>query len=144
MNFLTTSLTTSITTLILLSVSVNAAADKIACLPSGYMNTDGREQQTLAGSLLEKGIKPGPGDTVYYLFSPRTLSGSWQGGKIGSYAGTSMGKLTLIDTDVNGWETYINEQSDVKVMVNRDRTVVQHTSTDRSQINSTMYRCVKK
>jgi len=130
--------------LVFLSISINAMADKSVCLPGGYMNTDGREQNTLAGSLAEKGIKPEPADTIYYLFSPRTLSGSWQGGKISTFAGTGTGKLSLIDTDVNGWETYINERSSVKVIVNRERTVVQHTKTDRSQISTTMYRCIRK
>lgn len=133
-----------LTTLIFLSVSINAMADKNACLPTGYMNADWREQKTLAGTLLEKGVKPEPGDTVYYLFSPRTLSGSWQGGKTGAFAGTGSGKLTLIDTDSNDWETYLNEASNVKVIVNKDRTIVLHTNTDRSQINTTMYRCIKK
>lgn len=131
-------------TVLFLFVSINAMASKIACLPSGYMNTDWREQKTLAGSLLEKGVKPEPADTVYYLFSPRTLSGSWQGGNIGTFAGTGSGKLTLIDTDSNGWETYLNERANVKVMVNKDRTIVQHTKTDRSQINTTVYGCINK
>jgi len=133
-----------LSTLILLFVSTNVLANKIACLPTGFVNTDGREQQTLAGTLLDKGVKAQPSDTIYYLFSPRTLSGSWQGGKTGNYSGIGSGKLTLIDTDVNGWETYINDRSNVKVIVNRDRSVVQHTATDRTLINTTMYRCIKK
>ena len=133
-----------LTTLLFLSVSINAMAYKIACLPSGYMNADWREQKTLAGTLLEKGMKPDPADTVYYLFSPRTLSGSWQGGNIGTFAGAGSGKLTLIDTDSNGWETYLNERASVKVLVNKDRTIVQHTTTDRSLISTTMYECRNK
>ncbi|MCW8931275.1 MAG: hypothetical protein OQL19_13675 [Gammaproteobacteria bacterium] len=137
-------LSTSLTTILLLSVSINAVADKSACLPTGHITTDGRDKQTLAGTLLEKGVKAQPSDTVYYLFAPRTLSGSWQGGNTGTFAGIGSGKLTLIDTDSNGWETYLNERSNIKVLVNRDRTVVQHTKTDRSLIHTTMYRCIKK
>ena len=133
-----------LTMLIFLSLSINAMANKIACLPTAYMSTDWRDQTTLAGTLLEKGVKPEPADTVYYLFSPRTLSGSWQGGNIGTFSGTGSGKLTLIDTDSNGWETYLNERDNVKVLVNKDRTIVQHTKTDRSQINTTMYGCINK
>lgn len=134
----------SFTAMLLLSISMSAAAGKTACLPTGHVTTDGREQQTLAGTLQEKGVKAQPIDTVYYIFAPRTLSGLWQGGNTGTFAGRGTGKLTLIDTDSNGWETYLNEQSNVKVMVNRDRTVVQHTTTDRSLINTTMYRCLNK
>lgn len=134
----------SLTALVLISVSINVMADKSTCLPTGHLTTDGREQQTLAGTLEEKGVKAQPNDTVYYLFYPRTLSGSWQGGNTGTFAGRGSGKLILIDTDSNGWETYLNERSNVKIMVNRDRTVVQHTNTDRSLISTTMYRCIKK
>ncbi len=137
-------LSISFTAMLLLSVTLDAVADKTACLPTGHVTTDGREQQTLAGTLLEKGVKAQPNDTVYYLFSPRTLSGSWQGGNTGTFAGKGAGKLSLIDTDSNGWETYLNEKSNIKVIVNRDRTVVQHTNTDRSLISTTMYRCMKK
>ncbi len=130
--------------LLLFLSSVNVSAEKIACLPSGYINADGRELQVSAGTLLKQGVKPGPLDTVYYLFSPRTLSGLWEGGKTSTFAGVGTGKLTLIDTNSDGWEEYRNNYSNVKVMVNRDRTLVQHTITDRSQINTTMYQCIKK
>jgi len=130
--------------LLFLSLSVYASRDKTACLPTGHITTDSREKQTLAATLLEKGVTAQPNDTIYCLFSPRTLSGSWQGGKTGTFAGRGEGKLNLVDTDSNGWETYFNQRSDIKVVVNRDRTVVQHTRTDRSMINTTMYRCAKK
>lgn len=144
MKKITTFISPFFTLFLLLSVTINAFAAKNACLPSGHITTDGREQQTLAGTLMDKGIKAQPNDTVYYLFSPRTLSGSWQGGNSGTFSGAGAGKLTLIDTDSNGWETYLNERANVKVLVNRDRTVVQHTNTDRSLISTTMYRCIKK
>jgi len=62
MNRLTINLALLSTLLLFLSMPTYASRDKAACLPTGHITTDAREQQTLAATLLEKGVTAQPSD----------------------------------------------------------------------------------